>query len=68
MAPNIRHAMLAEAVEIISALFEGGYMNYRGQHFEIDSAKLWDLPDPAPPSASPCRARGRAPWRESTRT
>ncbi len=46
---NTRHAMLAEAVEIIKALFEGGYVNYRGEHFKVDSAKLWDLPDPVPP-------------------
>jgi G6PDH family F420-dependent oxidoreductase len=45
---NARHAMLTEAVEIIRALFTGDYVNYRGHHFEVDSAKLWDLPDPAP--------------------
>src|ERR1019366_66328 len=42
---NTRHAMLAEAVEIIGALFDGGYVNYQGKHFQVDSAKLWDLPD-----------------------
>jgi G6PDH family F420-dependent oxidoreductase len=46
---DIRHEMLVEAVEIISSLFEGGYVNYRGRHFEFDSAKLWDLPDRTPP-------------------
>ncbi len=46
---NTRHEMLAEAVEIIHALLDGGYVSYRGRHFEVDSAKLWDLPDqPAP--------------------
>lgn len=25
-----------------SALFAGGYFNYRGLHFDVDSAKLWD--------------------------
>ncbi|MDH2425150.1 LLM class F420-dependent oxidoreductase [Sphaerisporangium sp. TRM90804] len=42
---NIRHEMFGEAVEIIQALFEGGYVNYRGDHFTVDSAKLYDLPD-----------------------
>jgi G6PDH family F420-dependent oxidoreductase len=42
---NTRHAMLEEAVQIIKALFAGGYVDFRGQHFEVDSAKLWDLPD-----------------------
>ena len=42
---NIRHAMLEEAVEIISSLFDGGYVNFQGTYFQVDSAKLWDLPD-----------------------
>lgn len=42
---NVRHEMLGEAVDIISALFDGGYVSYRGQHFQVDSAKLWDLPE-----------------------
>ena len=42
---NVRHERLTEAVEIIGALFGGGYVNYRGAHFDVDSAKLWDLPD-----------------------
>jgi G6PDH family F420-dependent oxidoreductase len=41
---NVRHEKLTEAVEIIRALFAGGYVNYRGVHFDVDSAKLWDLP------------------------
>ncbi len=45
---NTRHAMLEEAVQIIRALFTGQYVNFRGRHFEVDSAKLWDVPDPAP--------------------
>ncbi|WP_214414337.1 LLM class F420-dependent oxidoreductase [Sphaerisporangium fuscum] len=42
---NIRHEMFAEAVEIIQALFTGDYISYRGDHYTVDSAKLWDLPD-----------------------
>jgi len=42
---NVRHEKLTEAVEIIRALFGGGYVNYRGAHFDVDSAKLWDRPD-----------------------
>jgi len=47
-AADTRHAMLAEAVEIITRLWDGGYVNYRGTHFEVDSAKLWDRPDTPP--------------------
>ena len=42
---NVRHDMLAEAVEIIRQLWSGGYVNYQGRHFQVDSAKIWDLPD-----------------------
>jgi G6PDH family F420-dependent oxidoreductase len=46
---DTRHEMLVEAVEIIRDLFKGGYVRHRGRHFEFDSAKLWDLPEQAPP-------------------
>jgi G6PDH family F420-dependent oxidoreductase len=41
---NVRHEMLIEAVDVISALFDGGHVNHVGKHFRVDSAKLWDLP------------------------
>jgi G6PDH family F420-dependent oxidoreductase len=43
-----RHEMLTEAVEIIGTLFDaepGSTVNYRGKHFDVESARLWDLPD-----------------------
>jgi G6PDH family F420-dependent oxidoreductase len=42
---NQRQDMLAEAVEIIRELLGGGYVNYAGRHFTVDSAKLWDVPE-----------------------
>ncbi|GAA1289663.1 LLM class F420-dependent oxidoreductase [Saccharothrix xinjiangensis] len=48
---NVRHELLKEAVEIISLLFDGGYVNYSGEHFRVDSAKLWDLPEQRVPIA-----------------
>ncbi|SFB58997.1 F420-dependent oxidoreductase, G6PDH family [Amycolatopsis marina] len=42
---NVRHDMLAEAIQVIHGLFDGGYVNYAGEHFRVDSAKLWDLPE-----------------------
>ncbi len=40
-----RHEMLAEAVEVIAGLFEGEpSFSHRGRHFEVESARLWDLP------------------------
>ncbi|MGH2884879.1 MAG: TIGR03557 family F420-dependent LLM class oxidoreductase, partial [Solirubrobacteraceae bacterium] len=44
---GVRHEMLAEAVDVIAELFDNdnGTINYRGEYFDIESAKLWDLPD-----------------------
>ena len=40
-----RHEMLREAVDIIAALFDaedGATVNYRGEHFDVEQARLWD--------------------------
>jgi G6PDH family F420-dependent oxidoreductase len=44
-AVGVRHEMLSEAVDIIGELFEGGNVNYRGRHFDVEQAQLWDLPE-----------------------
>lgn len=44
-AVGARHEMLSEAIDIISELFDGdGTVNYRGRHYDVEQAKLWDLP------------------------
>jgi G6PDH family F420-dependent oxidoreductase len=43
---DVRQEMLVEAIRIIRDLFDGdGYTNFRGEHFDVESAKLWDLPE-----------------------
>jgi G6PDH family F420-dependent oxidoreductase len=49
---NARHEALAEAMTVIAALFDGGYVDFAGKHFTVDSAKLWDLPDRRVPIAT----------------
>jgi G6PDH family F420-dependent oxidoreductase len=44
-AVETRHEMLEEAVEIIRALFAGDLVTWRGEHYAVDAARLWDLPD-----------------------
>ncbi|MEP9394328.1 TIGR03557 family F420-dependent LLM class oxidoreductase [Gordonia sp. VNK1] len=44
-----RQAMLSEAIEIIRALLDGGLVDHRGEFFQVDSARLWDLPDDGVP-------------------
>jgi G6PDH family F420-dependent oxidoreductase len=51
-AANVRHEMFVEALQIINALFDGGYVNLASDHFRVDSAKLWDLPDQRVPIAA----------------
>ncbi|MER6982327.1 LLM class F420-dependent oxidoreductase [Streptomyces carpinensis] len=46
---DVRHERLQEAVEIIRALFAGGHVTRHGAHFDVESARLWDVPDTAPP-------------------
>ena len=43
-AVGVRHEMLAEAVDIISPLLAGEHVNFRGKHFDVESAVLWDPP------------------------
>ncbi|WP_433546572.1 LLM class F420-dependent oxidoreductase [Streptomyces sp. CA-294286] len=43
-AAHVRLEMLEEAVEIIRALFRGENVNHHGAHFDVENAKLWDLP------------------------
>src|ERR1700709_1878014 len=42
---NVRQVRLVEGIEIISALFDGDSVSYQGKYLQVDSAKLWDLPD-----------------------
>lgn len=42
---STRQEMLAEAIDIIRELQSGELVTYKGQHFEVDSARLWDVPD-----------------------
>ncbi|MFE3787662.1 LLM class F420-dependent oxidoreductase [Streptomyces goshikiensis] len=48
-AAHVRLGMLEEAVEIIRALFAGGGVNHHGQYFDVENARLWDLPEQPPP-------------------
>ncbi len=40
-----RHEMLCEAIAIIRELFTGELVSWRGDYFEFDSARLWDVPE-----------------------
>jgi G6PDH family F420-dependent oxidoreductase len=40
-----RQEMLVEAVEIIRQLHTGDLVTFRGEHFDVDSARIWDVPE-----------------------
>jgi len=50
-APDERLEMLEEAIEVIRLLWEGGYQTHRGQHYTVEKARLYTLPDEPPPIA-----------------
>jgi len=42
---GVRSSMLFEAIEVISKLFGGGVVRHRGEHFKLESAKLYTRPE-----------------------
>jgi len=42
-----RQAMLREAIGIIRELHTGELVDHQGDYFQVDSARIWDLPDQA---------------------
>lgn len=61
---NVRHERLSEAVTIIRRLLDGETVNFRGEHYHVDSARLWDRHDTPVPigvavsGAQSCRLAG----------
>lgn len=45
----VRLERLMEAIEIIQALFTGKVVKHRGAHFNVESAKIYTLPETPPP-------------------
>jgi G6PDH family F420-dependent oxidoreductase len=40
-----RHDMLHEAIGIIRELLSGELLDHKGPYFQVDSARIWDLPE-----------------------
>jgi G6PDH family F420-dependent oxidoreductase len=47
--PEVRRKMLEEAIEVIRALWTGETVDHRGDFYEVENARLFDPPSPAPP-------------------
>src|SRR3954471_6555888 len=43
-----RQERLAEALDIIKLLWQGGYQSYEGKHLQLEDARIFDLPERLP--------------------
>ncbi len=46
---HVRHEMLAEAIDVMQALWTGGYHSHDGKHYTVHNARVFTLPDEPPP-------------------
>lgn len=44
-----RLEMLEEAVQVIRRLWQGGMQSHRGRHYQVENARIYDLPEQPPP-------------------
>jgi G6PDH family F420-dependent oxidoreductase len=47
-AADERQDMLEEAIEVIRLLWKGGERTHRGEHYTVEHARIYTLPDPLP--------------------
>ena len=50
--------MLEEAVEVIRELWQGELITHHGEHYTVDNARLYTLPEEPPPIAIAAAGRG----------
>lgn len=46
---DVRLSMLAEAVDVIRELWRGDEVTHRGEHYTVENARLYTLPEERPP-------------------
>jgi G6PDH family F420-dependent oxidoreductase len=46
---EVRLEMLEEAIEVIRLLWQGGEQSHRGPYYQVESARLYTLPEQPPP-------------------
>lgn len=47
--PAVRLQMLSEAIDVIRELWTGDLVSHRGKHYEVDRARIFDVPESPPP-------------------
>jgi G6PDH family F420-dependent oxidoreductase len=48
-AVAVRQARLEEAIEVIRLLWQGGLRSHRGEHYTVENARIYSLPEEPPP-------------------
>ncbi len=48
-AVDVRQDMLREAIGLIRELWRGDLVTHRGEHFRVEAARLYDVPEQPPP-------------------
>ena len=46
---SVRQDMLEESVEVMRGLWEGGQFSHYGEHYAVENARIYTLPDSPPP-------------------
>ena len=46
---DVRLEMLREAVEVMRTLWQGGQQSHYGDHYAVENARIYDLPEQPPP-------------------
>ncbi len=47
--PRVRLEMLSESIDVIRKLWTGELVSHRGTHYEVDRARIFDVPESPPP-------------------
>jgi G6PDH family F420-dependent oxidoreductase len=47
-AAQVRLEMLEEAIEVMRKLWAGGFVDHRGEHFTVENARVYTLPEQMP--------------------
>jgi coenzyme F420-dependent glucose-6-phosphate dehydrogenase len=56
----VRLEMLAEAIEVIRLLWQGGYQSHEGKHYRVEEARIYTLPEEPPPIVVAAGKKGAA--------
>ena len=48
-AVDVRRKMLEESIEVMRLLWRGGFRSHHGEHYDVEQARIYTLPETPPP-------------------